>query len=363
MRMRKALLTMVGMLWGVSVLSAVPQVRLEEPVVEELDLSPELVVKALVASLEAREVLVEDDAGYVLTTRVWGGGRRGVIAFRLYVEKGETRSLVAAVVASFPLNLSFYAEVDRAVEDLLHRWLSRFPEVAAPEDAVFPVEVRGPDEGAVVKVGDVVLGTIEEGVLVGDPFRVVLGSRVKLTVEKEGYFPRDVEVVIEESPVVVELPPLLRQHRFEVGLFSTLGQLKGAGVEARWYALPDQVFAGLREYVYGEGGGRWWMPEVVFRSQTEVVAGAYLVGGVSSAVRLWMETGIGGYLSFVEGMPFDLYYHLIGLGVEWVVRPGWALYARTGYDYAAGTGLLPQGGLFLYPKGGPALSVGVGYRW
>ena len=145
-------------------------------------------------------------------------------------------------------------------------------------------------------------------------------------------------MVIEESPVVVELPPLPRQHRFEVGGFSTLGQLKGAGVEGRWYALPDRVFAGLRDYVYAEGGGRWWMPEVVVRNQSELVVGAYLVGGVSSTVRLWMESGYR-RVPLVRGgraVRCLLPPHRIGGGLG--VGAGWTLCVRTRY-VKSGAGL------------------------
>ena len=266
--------------------------------------------------------------------------------------------LAAALQADTPFNLAFFSGLNLALSnDLLPR-LS--PEKPGPASVVFV----SPDEGMTVKLsGDQYIGLVHNGRVTLPAESIVPGTKVHVQKSKQGFHPAEQTVVLTAGKEI-PLKPLVREHKNELEIDSTLGQFLGLGAALRAYPVPDWIFISFGNYLWVQPSANL-APRAVLHADTYVDIGGYLFLNPDAPVRIGVSTGAGLILSFLStpGLPAfgDLYLDVFNWWLEARLF-GTTFFVRQELKYAlgAGTNLLGQGWMV---RSFPPTTLGVVVQW
>jgi hypothetical protein len=266
--------------------------------------------------------------------------------------------LAAALQADTPFNLAFFSGLNLALSnDLLPRLSLEGPGPAS-------VVLVSPDEGMAVRVsGDQYIGLVHNGKVTFPAESIAPGTKVHLQKSKQGFHPAEQTVTLTPGKEI-PLKPLVREHRTELEIDSTLGQLLGLGAAFRAYPAPDWFFVSVGSYLWVQPPANP-APRAVLHADTYLGIGGYLFLNPDAPVRLGVSTGAGFILSFLStpGLPIftDLYLDVFNWWIEARLF-GTTFFVRQELKYAIGAGasLLGQGWMM---RGFPPTTLGVVFQW
>jgi hypothetical protein len=271
---------------------------------------------------------------------------------------GET--LLAQFTLSAPFDLSYYNLLhDRlaALADSAERFTGP-PRIEAIEVAAArglgTVTFHSSQDGVeVLLAGEKSLGTVAEGKLEAPVGLLSTGSRLELELSKPGFHTLTTAVTAIPD---VRLPELLPARRFVVDLAWNSGQPLGLGGTARWFPVPDWVFAGGTAHLSAQVPA-WGATDqyTVLHLDIGAAAGLYLLpvkpqitvfgAALKLPFRLGVMTGFGALpsLSFAPGHPTWLDWYILAPTPFLEIGTGHTVFTfRTDQRYSLG---LPGGAL------------------
>ena len=250
--------------------------------------------------------------------------------------------------------------------------LSRYREQYDPNEpitleAIVSLIFQSVDEGMRISlddrepVGEIVQGELEVPYV---PFRV--DSRILVRKEKGGYYPETEQVALKPGENRIQLKPLQKKFRNEVGLGWTVGEAWGGAVEYRRYLEPDYLFASITERFYLQYDSLAGSKPVL-HNDASLSIGGYLFSSYKDRFRLGLSFGVGVIItSFtVSDMPVytDYYLNIGSPFLELNYNP-WAVFLifRTQYGLGMGNDFLGRG-FFTIQQGGIPVTLGVRRKW
>jgi len=308
------------------------------------------------------------DSAVVSSYGIEGGKRLYV---QIVVYDVRTGKIVASLMNSGYASLAgfdFLAEVVEAVTPSIQEYLKVFNRTEPTTyEAVEGIVFRSKDEGLQVRYeSGQYIGSISDGTLRAPYVPFVVGTTIKVGMEKPDYYPDSRSFVLKEGMNEINLPPLERKFRNELSVYWCYGQSVGAGVGYRYYPIPDYIFLSVDNYFYLQYDFMDYN-EPVYHDDASFSVGAYFFSSHLTPVRFGASVGCGVIVtSFTKSdMPTytDYYINFATLFLDLNIRP-WTLYAQGALKYSLGIGnnILGQQYLIL-PKFGPFVSVGVRKKW
>ncbi len=276
-------------------------------------------------------------------------------------------TLITGFLKTMRFNLGFYNLLHREIADLVQNVIF----VTAPKLISIQAGVRVdeitftcPQDGLEVVVeGQQSIGRIQGGSLVFHTGGVRAGTVLRLEKRREGY--HTVWQTIHASPEIA-LAPIPIKDTWALEINWTTGQLEGAGATMRWYPVPNWVMLGFSEYLYAQIP---FVPDasLPLHSDSELLAGLYLIWPPESAFRLGISAGFGAILTWVPGTSLpvytDVYVNPLNIWVEYRVW-GLTLLLRIQAKVGLGLGTNVLGTNFI--AGGPLgipVTLGVVLPW
>ncbi len=299
----------------------------------------------------------------------------GLEGKRMYIHiKGfdvRTSRLAAAVAETGFAQLAGFSlgetAARRFAEDLVRYREQYDPNELITLEAIAGLTFLSEEEGMQISIDKrEPIGTIEGGELEAPyvPFRV--GTTIQVWKEKEGYYPIQEEVTLQEGFNRVQLAPLPKKYKNEVSAAWTLGESWGSGIEYRRYFEPDWFFVSFTgrfyiQYDTYEGSSP------VFHNDISFSLGEYFFLPYDSWFRVGCSLGVGVVVtSFTESeMPVytDYYLNILSPFLDLNFRPWTAfLMARIQFGLGMGNDFLGRG-LFEIQEGGIPISIGVRRKW
>ncbi len=221
----------------------------------------------------------------------------GSVALSVQCWETDGETLLASFTLAAPFDLSFY--------NLLHDHLADF--LAAAEkftgppriEAIEIAEARGlgtiaflssQDGVEVLLAGEKSLGTVTGGRLEAAVGLLTTGSRLELTLRKDGFHALDTAVTAIPE---IRLPELLPARRFSLDLGWNNGQPLGVSAAINWFPVADWVFVGgatqvcRRSFPRADATGEY----AVLHFDVGARAGVYLLPLKPSHHRLRRDAG------------------------------------------------------------------------
>lgn len=259
----------------------------------------------------------------------------GSVALSVQCWDTDGEILLASFTLAAPFDLSYY----NLLHDRLAGLLAAAEKFTGPPriEAIEIAEARGigtitflsaQDGVEVLLAGEKSLGTVSGGRLEAPVGLLTTGSRLELTLRKDGF--HSLETAVTAIPEV-RLPALLPARRFSLDLAWNSGQALGVGAVFNWFPVADWVFVGAATQVsaqlppYGATG-----EYAVLHFDLGARAGVYLLpmrwhftlfgATIALPFRVGMVTGFGlmPSLSLAAGHPLwtDWYLAIPGPFVE-----------------------------------------------
>jgi len=308
------------------------------------------------------------DSAVVSSYGIEGGKRLYV---QIIVYDVRTGKIVASLMNSGYASLAgfdFLAEVVEAVSPSIQEYLKVFNRTEPTTyEAVEGIVFRSKDEGMQVRYeSGQDIGSVSDGILKAPYVPFVVGTTIKVSMEKADHYPDSRNYILTEGMNEFELPPLEKKFRNELSLYWCYGQSVGAGLGYRYYPIPDYIFLSADNYFYIQYDFMDYS-EPVYHDDASFSVGAYLFSSHLTPIRFGASVGCGVIVtSFTQSnMPTytDYYLNFATLFLDLNLRP-WTLYAQGALKYSLGIGnnILGQQYLIL-PKFGPFVSVGVRKKW
>lgn len=292
-------------------------------------------------------------------------GEQLILQYTLYDPAVDT--VLGGVLTRARTGATIFTGVEDAAlefEPAIARYVAGRYQVETPPGIVERIIVRGPQEGSTVYIISALAGTISGGRLLVPYTQYEQGDTVPVSVQKSGYHAVSKEVLLTQSEMEIDLPPLVPQTRFDAGLRWSFGMASGIGFDARIHLQPDVSVVGIEQY------------RLVQRSESaevrhyDVLAkwSRYLFSPPGSLLGFSVGAGLGVIVSDVDGVPgreyLDLYLVIGDPTVE--LRLGkFALFGRVDFfRYALGVGYNLLGRTWLRtPYGIPPITGGVRVSW
>jgi hypothetical protein len=252
----------------------------------------------------------------------------GSVALSVQCWETDGETLLASFTLAAPFDLSFY----NLLHDRLADFLAAAEKFTGPPriEAIEVAEARGlgtiaflstQDGVEVLLAGEKSLGTVAGGRLEASVGLLTTGSRLELTLRKDGF--HSLETAVTAIPEV-RLPELLPARRFSLDLGWNNGQPLGVGAAINWFPVADWVFVGGATQVSAQLPSAGATGEyVVLHFDLGVRAGVYLVplkpsitlfgARLDLPFRAGVVTGFGGMpsVSLSTGNPFWLDWYLM----------------------------------------------------
>jgi hypothetical protein len=170
----------------------------------------------------------------------------GSVALSVQCWETDGETLLASFTLAAPFDLSYY----NLLHDRLAGLLAAAETFTGPPriEAIEVAEARGlgtivflsaQDGIEVLLAGEKSLGTVAGGRLEAAVGLLSTGSRLELTLRKDGY--HDIETAVTAIPEV-RLPELLPARRFSLDLGWNSGQPLGVAASFAWFPIADWVF-------------------------------------------------------------------------------------------------------------------------
>lgn len=285
-------------------------------------------------------------------------------------EKGEY--IFFGTLAKARMDITLFNTLSGMMEELVTGFLSVASSwiqgtLTDPPPLARSLRIESPDEGASVTLGEALGGGIIEGeVTLMDIPPLAAGSVITLTVEKPGYRTMEHTLVTQPGETTIALPPLIRRTRLVPSVSWSAARLLGAGAGLRYFFLPDRLFAGVEEYLYGAPHDIDSKQVWALHSDSRVFAGGYLFLPPESRFRLSLSAAFQFHLSFLRGSgpdesPPSVYtdysFDFLCLNLEYAF-PDFFLYLQGELYYT-----FEKEGGFHSPGGHPSLTLGISFPW
>jgi hypothetical protein len=319
----------------------------------------------------ARKVAADAGARWSMVASARLDGTR--ILWRASVYDGSSGSLMGADSFSAYAGLSALALIGASAANAVSAAgpsiaQSLSAEVSARPPIAGRLRFASPDEGAVVYLGDRILGVVEGGALEARYFPFRPGEELVVRIEKDGYWPRTQKVKISESSDALRLKPLARESAIAYGGNYGTGRILGAAASFRHYLDPDRVYLRAEASLWVTYGfSRASRP--VLHDELRLGLGAYILFDPQSRFRASVGTGmsaIGTALTAADANPrtgMDVCLEPVFYTFEWH-EPDWALVFEARYPYSLGaaSGFLRRGWLSLGEAGPQFYSIGILFK-
>ena len=276
---------------------------------------------------------------------------------------------LGGVLARARQGLTVFAGVESAVADLepvVERYLAGEYFAEEPEGLVESVQVRGGSESAEVFFIDRRVGRIAGGSLLVPFVQYEIGTPLRVLAERPGYHRIDDIFPLSERESVIELPPMVRQTRFDLGLRWTFGMAPGVGVAARVHIVPDTLFVSLEHHRMIRPAPSSDARDVQFFDYNLSV-GRYILFDYRSRVRFHVGTGVGVTVSDVTGLDgrdYHDWYVMVGEPTVELNLGRTSVFLRPDLRYTLGTGYNTLGRLWMRtPYGLIPISAGARLSW
>lgn len=297
------------------------------------------------------------------------GGKRLYVQIKVYDVR--TGKVVASIMNSGYAGLAGFdllAEIVEAVTPSVQEYLKVFNRTEPiTYEAVAGIVFRSKDEGMLVRLeSGQDVGTISGGSLRAAYVPFIVGTGIKVEMEKKDYYPDSQSFILGEGLNELNLIPLEKKFRNELSVSWCYGQNAGAGLGYRYYPIPDYIFLSVDEYLYIQYDFMDYN-EPVYHNDASFSLGAYLFSSHLTPIRFGASVGCGVIITaFTKSdMPVytDYYLNFATLFMDLNVRP-WTLFVQGALKYSLGIGnnILGQQYLIL-PQFGPFVSVGVRKKW
>lgn len=280
---------------------------------------------------------------------------------------GLSKSLVVSDSSFLFPGLSALPQLDETVGRILTSWKEKQIEPEKPVEVVEHRQLfKGTQQGVSVFLGDpiqgVMVGTLEGGMVLAPYVPFEVGRPVMLTLEKEGYWPKELVLPkgITEGPF--RLPDLQKKTSQAWWASLTLTRLMGAELGMRWYPFPDRFFLSLSDAL--------WMNHSfqqgaypVFHTELRGELGVYLQRKVDAPFRITLGMALGGIYTWVPGLAgeigrLDLVTDILWVGFEYHF-PAWAIFIKNRFPFAWGTGYLDRAWVEIPGMGPQFWTLGV----
>ncbi len=276
---------------------------------------------------------------------------------------------LGGVLARARQGLTVFAGVEAAVADLepvVERYLSGEHLADEPEGIVRSVLVRGGGELADVFFIDRLVGRIAGGSLLVPFVQYEIDTPLRIYAEKPGYHSIDDIFLLNARESIVELPPMLRQTRFDLGLRWTFGMARGVGVAARFHIVPDTLFVSLEHHRMLQPAPSEDARDVQYFDYS-VGVGHYILLDYRSRVRFHLGVGVGVTVADVVGLggrDYHDWYLIAGEPTVELKLDRSSFFLRPDLRYALGTDYNTLGRLWVRtPDGIVPISVGARFSW
>jgi hypothetical protein len=252
----------------------------------------------------------------------------GSVALSVQCWDTDGETLLASFTLAAPFDLSYY----NLLHDRLAGLLAAAEKFTGPPriEAIEVAAARGlgtiaflsaQDGVEVLLAGEKSLGTVSGGRLEAPVGLLTTGSRLELTLRKEGF--HSLETAVTAIPEV-RLPALLPARRFSLDLAWNDGQPLGAGAVFNWFPVADWVFVGGAAHVSAQFPGADATDEyAVLHVDLRAQAGVYLLpirpqitlfgATIALPIRAGLVAGFGAMpsFSFAPGHPAWLDWYIL----------------------------------------------------
>ncbi|TVR31946.1 MAG: hypothetical protein EA404_08765 [Spirochaetaceae bacterium] len=307
------------------------------------------------------------DAGVVVAAFYLSTDAQLFVQFVLYDPLAD--AVLGGVLTRSRQGLTVFDGVQAALEGLepiVERYIAGGYYADQPEGLVENIRVRGGAEAASVLFLDRLVGRISSGELLVPFVQYEIGTDLHVVAEKPGYHRIEQTVALANRNVVLDLPEMIRQTRFDVGLRWTLGYGRGVGIATRFHIVPDTLFVSLEHYRLIEPAPSGDARDVVFYDYN-IGIGRYVLFDYRSIVRLHLGVGFGVVVSDVvglDGRDYTDWYALLGDPTVELNLNRVSLFARPDLRYALGVGYNTLGRVWIRtPHGLMPISVGARVSW
>lgn len=321
----------------------------------------------------ASAAALDSGGRWAVVIRLRLDGRR--LYWRISVYDAVSGILRAADSFSAFAGLTALPILDSSAEAVAAAWKLVKDDAVADPPVAFRLRFTSGDAGVTVRFSSPSVAEREAGITVAGlleaayaPFRATEPIRVSLS--RDGYWPKEIELKKGPTAVPVRLPPLQKKTTGSLTVNYGYPRLLGAEAGYRlfispdvWYLLAADSFWLTTDFKTGSSP--------VVHDELRLGVGAYLTPWPDPAFRLSVGTGvscIGTWLPRATGygVPygFDFLLDPVWFTLEYH-RPTWAFVFEQRFPYALGlgTGFLSQGWARV-ENGGPSfMSVGVMLKW
>lgn len=296
------------------------------------------------------------------------------VQFVLYDPMVDT--VLGGVLTRSRQGLTVFDSVATAVEDfrpVIERYLAGEYFAEERTGLVESIMVEGGTEGARIFFVDRLVGTIGGGELFVPFTQFEIGTRLRVQQVKEGYHDTEEIILLEASQVTMELLPLRRETRFDLGLRWSWGLAQGLGFGARYHLIPDTTFLALEHYRTFQPAPTANARDVQFYD-SNISIGRYFFFPYRSLFRLSLSLGFGVLISDVDdltGREYTDWYLLVGAPTAELNLDRLGFFVRPELKYALGLGYNVLGRVWIRTtyetQDGsialPPLTFGVRYSW
>lgn len=307
----------------------------------------------------------ETRSRWLVVVRTYRERTRFIWSIGIY--DGLSQTLVVSDSSFLFPGLSALPQLDETVGRILANWKKKQEEVVNPVEVVEQRQLfKRTQDGVMVYLGSpsqgIVIGTLQEPSLLAPYIPMGVGKPLSITLEKEGYWSKEVVLPKGITDRPFRLPALQKKTDQAWWAATTLARLMGAELGRRWYVMPDRFFFSLSDalwmnYTFQQGA------YPVFHTEIRGEFGMYLQRAVDAPFRITMGMALGGIYTWIPAFAdeigrIDLVMDPLFIGLEYHF-PTWAIFIKNRFPFALGTGYLDRA-LMEIPGMGPQFwSVGV----
>ncbi len=254
--------------------------------------------------------------------------------------------------------------LDEAVEQILTAIRENQERFVLEGSVDYALNFRSPLPGVKIWLGDnaerVQLGEIEETEFTAPYYPFAVNRPLYFTAEKEGFWPKTVNVILAKDSQPIVIDPLMRQsyHRALAALSPTR---LGLRVGYRFFPFPDSLLVGA-DY-------QFWLQWVsagqlytMMHHEIRLVLGSYLFLPPDSLFRIAVGLGAAGTFSVIDTVYQLLIFQNNSVDLPWFLlewnQSGYSIFFEFRLPYVlAGADILPAG----YYE--PNFSLGGALKW
>ncbi len=290
------------------------------------------------------------------------------LVWRVAVYDGASGALLGADSFSAYAGISAFPLIDDSVRAAVASAQDSITHGAADIPVHHPLVFASEDEGAVVRIGDVLLGEVSEGRVTAPYIPFADDRAITVGITKDGYWERMQTISVSDSETEIPLKALFVKAQSAYGFNYGTARILGAAAGYRKYIVPDQIYLRAEASIWATYD---FSPAAspVLHDELRFGLGAYLFFNPNARFRSSVGIGmssIGTLLTARDAEPrvgIDVCVEPLFFTLEWH-WPSWALVfeSRFPYSLGAGSGFLKQGWLTLADAGPQFYSIGIVFK-